>query len=186
MGFRLEVMTETTEPTAIYAGDTVAWTKSLPDYPAPVWVLTYSFVRDGGAITITATASGSEHAVSVPNSTTSAWIPADYTWTAYVSDGTSRFTVETGAIRIKANPAAGGYDSRSQCKRTLDAVNALLEGRAGADVSSYSIGGRSVTKMAVTELLVWKSKLEGEYQRELAADRAARGLGSGRKILTRF
>lgn len=179
-------MTETIEPTSVYAGDTVAWTKTLSEYPASLWTLTYSLVRDGGSITITATASGDAHAVSVAKATTATWLPAEYTWTAYVSDATNRFTVETGTIRIKANPAAGGYDSRSQAKRTLDAVNALLEGRAGSDVSSYSIGGRSVSKMPVTELLTWKSRLEAEYAREVAADRIARGLGTGRKIVTRF
>jgi hypothetical protein len=184
--YRLETMTQTTEPTSVYAGDTVAWTKVLSDYPASLWTLTYSLVRDGGSITIVATANGDAYAISVPAATTATWLPAEYTWTAYVSDVSSRFTVETGAIRVKANPASGGYDARSQCKRTLDAVNSLLEGRASSDVSSYSIGGRSISKMAISELILWKSKLEAQYAGEIAADRIARGLGTGRKILTRL
>ena len=179
-------MTQTTEPTAVYAGDTVAWTKVLGDYPASVWTLRYSLVRDGGSIAITATASGDQHVVSVPAATSATWIPAEYVWTAYVTSGTDRYTVETGTIQVKANPTAGGYDSRSQVKRTLDAINALLEGRTVSDVTSYSIGGRSVSKMAISELLVWQSKYQSMYASEMAADRVARGLATGRKILTRF
>jgi hypothetical protein len=37
-------MTATSEPVRITAGDTVAWTKALPDYPASAgWVLKYRF-----------------------------------------------------------------------------------------------------------------------------------------------
>lgn len=179
-------MTETTEPLSVYAGDTVAWTKSLTDYPASVWTLAYAFVRDGGSISITATASGDTHSVSVAAATTAAWIPAEYTWTSYATSGAVRHIVETGGIVVKANPESGGYDARSQVKRTLDAVRALIEGRTVSDVSSYSIGGRSISKMSITELLTWKSKYEAEYAREVASDRLSRGLGTGRKIVTRF
>ena len=179
-------MTATTEPSSVYAGDTVAWTKSLNDYPATAWTLYYALQRDGGSISIEASADGNTHSVSVAAATTATWVPATYQWTAYVSDGTNRYTVETGEITIKPNPTAGGYDTRGYAKRMLDAIEALLEGRATSDVSSYSIGGRSLSKMSVSELVQWRQKFRREYESEKAAERVARGLNTGRKILTRF
>ena len=51
----------TTEPTSIIAGDTLAWTKSLADYEASLWTLTY-YLRGPSAQTITATTSGGDFA----------------------------------------------------------------------------------------------------------------------------
>lgn len=176
----------TTEPSAVYAGDTIAWTKSLPDYPASQWTLTYALMRAGVAYTVTATANGDLHEVSVPASTSDDWTPGEYTWMATVTSGATRHTVESGAITIRANPQGASHDARSQVKRMLDAINALIEGRATSDVSSYSIGGRSLTKLSISELLTWKSKYEQWYAAEVAQNRLARGLVTGRKILTRF
>ena len=174
------------EPSTIFAGDTLTWSKSLEDYPASAWTLTYSFVRQGKSISVTASAEGNAHRVSVAASTTATWLPGTYLWTSYATSGSERYTVETGELVIKPNPAAGGYDTRSYVKRVLDAIEALIEGRAAADVDSYSIGGRSLSKMPIAELLKWRSQYRREYQAEQSADRLARGLGSGRKILTRL
>lgn len=174
------------EPTTVYAGDTIEWTKALGDYPATECTLSYSLVREGASISITASASGSEYAISVPAATSAAWQPGEYQWTSYVTSGATRKVIETGSLIIRANPAAGGYDTRSYVKRVLDAIEAMLEGRATSDVTSYSIGGRSVSKASVAELLAWRSQYRREYEREQAAARLERGLGSGRKILTRM
>ena len=74
------------EPTTIIAGDSVAWTKSLADYPAPTWTLKYRLVREGKSIEIVATASGSDHAIAVLPATSAGWLPGDYKWVAMVSD----------------------------------------------------------------------------------------------------
>ena len=59
-------MTATTEPARVTAGDTIAWTKTLSDYPASAgWVLAYTLINAGAKITITAAASGDDHAVTV-------------------------------------------------------------------------------------------------------------------------
>ena len=65
----------------------------------------------------------------------------------------------------------------------LDAIEALIEGRATKDVSSYSIAGRSLTRMTPDELVKWRST----YRAEVARQRNAGKPNGGRKItLARF
>jgi len=71
-------------------------------------------------------------------------------------------------------------------RNMLNAIEAVLEGRITADVESYSIAGRSITKIPVSELLVLRSKYKAEVQSQEAAENVSLGLGSGRKIKTRF
>ena len=62
----------TTEPTSITAGDSVAWTRSLSDYPASAgWSLAYTLINAAAKITINASAAGDDHAVSVSAATLS-------------------------------------------------------------------------------------------------------------------
>ena len=52
----------TKEPTEIFLGDSLAWTKTLSDYPATTWTLAYRLLaqQSAAAQTLTASASGSE------------------------------------------------------------------------------------------------------------------------------
>ena len=73
----------TTEPAAVNAGDTVRWRRALADYPASAgWALTYTLLNAAGKITITASAQGDDHLVSVPAATSAGWAAGDYAWRA--------------------------------------------------------------------------------------------------------
>lgn len=61
-----------------------------------------------------------------------------------------------------------------------------MEGKSTADVLSYSIGGRSISKMSPEELIKWRSFYKTEYQRELEAEGIARGEDNPRRIGVRF
>lgn len=97
-----------------------------------------------------------------------------------ISDSALR-TVESGHVSVKADPTS--QDARSHAEKVLDAIEALIEGRATKDVSSYSIAGRSLTRMTPDELVKWRSV----YRNEVAAQRNAGKVNGGRKItLARF
>ena len=68
----------------------------------------------------------------------------------------------------------------------LDLIESLLEGKATKDVSSYSIAGRSLNKMGVSELLEWRNYYKAEYNRELAKQRNENEDGSGNTIKISF
>ncbi len=182
-----------TEPDEIVAGTTVEWRREdLADYPAPTWTLTYRLVErkaDGMAIAITASASGTYHAVSVDKATTATWPPGTYLWAAYVDDGTKRLRVDSGTLRVVADLAAlpPGYDPRSHARRALEAIEAVLEKRASREDLMYRLpDGRQLQRIPTAELILLRDRYRAEVAREAEAERIANGLSAGRLILTRF
>lgn len=184
-------MTETPsyEPQSIIKGDTLKFKKSLPDYSAADgWTLAYTFLGPTKQ-TVTATADGADFLVSA---STSAWTAGDYAYQGKVSKGAEVYTVSTGSITVKPALADGtaGTDQRSQTKRILDALLAAFEGRASRTDLQYSIsvGGssRTIQSMTHAELLTAIKQYRQWYAAEQTAERINKGLGTGRKILTRF
>ena len=174
------------EPTNIIAGDTVAWTKTLEDYPAPTWTLTYRLVKVGKSFEIATTASGADHAVSVLPAVTAAWVPGEYAWVALVTDGTNRYTAATGRLTIQPDPAGAEYDPRSTAKVMLENVEAYLRDPTNLAAASYSIGGRSLSRWSRAELIEERSRLQMEVRGEEAVERMAAGLGNPRRLYVRF
>lgn len=182
-------MTATTEPTRVTAGDTIAWTKSFSDYPASAsWVLSYTLINSAAKITVTATASGADHLVSVPAATTANWTAGNYTWHAVVTKATERYTVGTGQIVVAPNLAAAStYDTRTSARKALEAVNTALETYgAKAYMHSFEIAGRKQQFATPGEFLAFRSKLMAEVAREDNATRLAAGLAPKNQLQVRF
>ena len=68
----------------------------------------------------------------------------------------------------------------------VEKIESLLEGRADADVSSYSIAGRSLSKLTIDELLQWRDRYRAEWLREVRRERALNGKRTGGTVLVRF
>lgn len=97
-----------------------------------------------------------------------------------ISDSALR-TVESGFVTVMADPTS--QDTRSHAEKMLTAIEALLEGRALKDSASYTIAGRSLTRMTPQELMQWRSS----YRAEVSSQRNAGKPNGGRKItLARF
>lgn len=164
----------TEEPQSLVAGDTLQFDRDIDNFlPADGWALSYALICAGNApIFINGgmvTSTGSTFNVNVPGSTTEAWTPGKYQWAALITGignfAGQRFTVGTGAIEIKPDPAHA-TDLRSDAKRNLDAIDAVLQKRAGADVQSYEIHGRKLVKMQLKELLQLRSYFAQIYKQE--------------------
>ena len=177
-------------PLSAIAGDSLSWRKQLPDYPAPTWVLTYTIINALAKITVVSVADGDDHLVTVPAATTSAWAPGEYTVVATVSDGTDRYTVESGKITIAQDLAAkaAGFDTRSTARKALDDMRAALAKwiSTNGHVTTYVIDGVNRTFASAADLQQRISWLEKEVAREEAAARIAAGLGTGRRVQVRF
>lgn len=181
------------EPLSFIAGETVLWEREFSDYPpADGWTLRYQLVKTGTKITFDGATVGTKYRVSLTSATTAAYASGLYSWQAYVTKSPGgveeRHYVDQGTIEIKVNYAAqtGGHDARSHVKKTLDALEAMLEGRASLDQQAYTIQGRSLSRMPIEELITWRDKYKGYYQAELNAEKAAAGLGTKNRIYTRF
>ena len=182
-------MTATTEPGRVTAGDTVTWLKSLSAYPATdSWVLSYTLINATSKISITATASGADHLVSVAAATTAGWAAGMYTWVAVVTKAAERYTLGQGSITIAPNLAASAtFDTRTSAKKALEAVNTLLETYGHkAYMQGYEIDGRKQQFHTPGDFLAFRSKLMAEVAREDNAARIAAGLAPKNQISVRF
>lgn len=181
----------TNEPLELRAGDTWQWRREdLADYPAPTWVLTYRFVNASGAFEVVAAPDGSAHAVTVAASTTAGRTAGTYAWAAQVVNGSEKHTVDQGTLKVLPNlfagTAAAAADLRTHARKVLEAIEAVIEGRATLDQQEYTIGGRSLKRTPIADLLKLRNFYKAELEGELAAERLANGLGIGRKIQVRL
>lgn len=175
----------TIEPSTVTAGDTVKWQRSLPDYPASAgWLLKYA-LRGASAIDITA---DSNQLVNVPSSVTSSWAAGSYSVQGYVTLAGEQHTVYQGPLTIAPSLVAAGadYDGRSHAKRVLDAIEAVIEGRAARGDQEMTIDGTRLVKMSVEQLKTLRVYYRREYQAEQRKLAVASGKKNGRRVLMRF
>lgn len=174
------------EPTEIVAGTTVKWTKSLSDYSASEgWSLTYYFFNSDNHFSVEATSSGEDFQITIDASTSANYQPGEYKWQAIVTKGTEKYVVDSGYIKVLPSPTQA-VDWRSDIKKALDAIKAVIEGRATKDQASYQIAGRRLDRTPVPDLIALYDKLKKEYAKELKAEKLAKGESTGSKILIRF
>lgn len=180
------------EPSSFIAGDTVSWLKSFSGYSAADgWVLKYEF-RGNTRKTVTAAASGSDHLATITAVESAAYSAGAYTVTGYVVKASERHTVFRGRIEVEPDPAQGNsaFDGRSHARKALEAIEAVLEKRATREEMSYSIqfagSNRQLSLCPPAELIKMRNYYLSEVRKEEQAERIAQGLGTGRRILTRF
>ncbi len=180
--------TPTVEPDQIIAGDSVSWRKALADYPASAgWDLTYA-LRGPDKIDLDSSADGDAHLIDLAAADTANWAAGFYTWTLFAKMGGDRYTVAQGAVEILPDPAgiAAGADQRPHCKKVLDAIEALLEGKATRDQKTYEVDGVRIDRMEIAELLRWRVVYRREWRDYLRKQQVAKGKKRGNRVLVRF
>lgn len=176
----------TIEPTSLYRGLTLAFTKTLADFPATDgWELTYAIrPLDSGAIFIMATADGAGFAVSVAAGTTSTWPTGQHAMIGYVVKATEKYIVYDGEISIRPNPADAqsvSFDNRSYLERILDQLEEVIEEGCVREVIRYSFNGVDTEVWNLMDALKARDYIKGQI-----ANEEAMAAGRNRKILTRF
>lgn len=176
----------TTEPTTLTRGDSTKWTRGFSDYlPVDGWSLKYHFIAAGGKQVVTATDNGDGTFLATLMTTVSKLLTiGTWSWQAVVTKGSEQITLDAGIINVVAGFAETntGTDVRTQARRTLDAVNATLEGRASSDQLRVQVNGRSIERLSLTELRQWQAQLRTEVRAEELGDNA----GLGRNIKVRY
>ncbi len=180
------------EPREITIGSRATWSRSWSDYPAPAWVLTYYLLNPDRQLVIVAAADGEAHEVDVLPAAQGAWVAGDYLMTGAVANaatGDRRTVVDRVPLTLLPDPATltSGHDQRGHVQRVLDALTAVIEGKATHDQLSYSVEGVSIARMSPTELLAFRDRYVLLRQNELARERRAAGKrGKRSTILARF
>lgn len=178
----------------IVAGDTLDFSVSVADYPATDgWTLKYRLTPQftspvQAAVTLTAVADGADYDVQASPATTALWAAGFYTWARWVEKVGARQTLdEGGQLEVKADPSATvqGFDSRSHARIVLDAIEAVIQGRATKDQQEYTIGSRSLKLTALKDLEYLRDKYRNEVRAEENEERIDAGL-KGRRFLARL
>lgn len=179
----------TTEPASITAGDSVTWQRSLADYAADVWTLKYRLINATAKIDLTASASGTNHLISISTTASAAYAAGVYAWSAWVEKTGERVTIGTGTLTVKPDLAAQAvFDARSDAALIVDQLMAAYKSYTASNghVAEYEIAGRRMKYRSSADILDalnhWKAVLASEQR----AERIAAGLGAGNKLLVRF
>ena len=184
----------TTEPTSVVIGTLVQWKRAdLSDVYAPAtYDLIYNIRLKNGAgvdksVTATTANDGSFLATLTSNITTT-MVAGDYVWQAFISrkSDSAKISVGTGDIELLSNLDQNGADNRSHSAIMVTKIQSLLEGRADKDVSSYSIQGRSLAKMSITDLMMWRDYYRKEVAKEKQDALIAAGKASNATVKVRF
>lgn len=182
-----------TEPAEFTAGDFVQWKRAdiAQDYPPSAYTLTYIARLRGGLSSefhFVATNSSGVFLISATSATTAPIVSGEYYWQAEIkrNSDNAKLILEKGTWTVKPNLDQTGADPRSHAEIMLDKINALLEGRADKDVSSYSIQGRSIAKMGVAELTSWRDYYRKEVTKERQQAALANGKPTGTTVKVRF
>lgn len=171
------------EPIEIISGTTLKFTKNLENYkPEDGWTLTYIFANlDSKKEIIASDNSDSTHLVS---STLTGWTSCVYKWQAFVSKASERYLVDSGSLNVIADFAQHDrIDTRSHVKKALDALEAMIEGKATKDQTSYTIStpegsSRTLSRLSFNEVLDAHKYYKNLYENEQAKERRKNGLPS--------
>lgn len=183
----------TSEPESFVVGDYLAWKRTdlHTDYSNTLYTLKYSARLEGTGTTeieITAAASGTEYLIEEASATTAAYTPGVYHWQAYITriSDSERIQIGSGTFEALPNRDLSTADPRTHAKIVLDAIEATIAGRASQDQMSYSIAGRSLSRMPIDDLLKFRNEYKAEVAREERKQRLKDGKGASNNIFVRF
>lgn len=170
----------TREPGAFAAGETPRWTKTLDDFPASEgWELTYYLRGAGAGLDVSATADGDGFLVEVQAASTENLTPGSYRWQGWVSKDDESYQVADAPVVVKRGFAGVAaetvVETRSEVKQILDAIDAMIKGKATRDQQEYTIGDRQLRRLSITDLMAARKVYASLYAQELRRERVRRG-----------
>lgn len=182
----------TTEPQQFAIGDFVQWKREdiVGDYPVAThsaeWV---ARLASGSSteIKVAATEASTYYLFTIASTDSSAFTQGHYHWQLEITETatSNRIIIDTGTLDIDFD-LDNNVDPRSHAQVMIDKIESVLQGKADADVASYSINGRSLTKMSFEDLNSARDYYRKEYAKELQKERARQGDNTGATILVRF
>ena len=175
-------------PTEIVVGDYLLWRRNFPDYSPTTYTATYvaKIAASSSEIQVSSTASDGNFLFTVTSATSSGFTAGEYHWQLEMSDGTNRIVIERGIWTVLPDLDVGSADPRSHAEIMIAKIESILQGRADQDVASYSINGRSLTRMGVTDLTDWRDYYMAEIVKQKREYRKKLGQATGQTIRVRF
>ena len=173
------------EPTEIVVGDFIQWKRSdlVGDYPPASHSAEYvARIKGGGSseIKIAATEDPDYYLFTASSATSAAYESGHYYWQLEIVETSSgnRIVVDQSDWHVVPDLDDNQADPRIHAEKMIAKIETILEGKADSDVASYSIAGRSLSKMSFEELLEARDKYRGEvvqYENKLHVKRGKTG-----------
>lgn len=189
----------TTEPLTITQGEALAWERDLGLYPAGEWTAVYRLrgVRgEGAGLDIACTASGTAFRAEVTAAETQVLSPTMYEWQLWVTsldDPSVTRRAARGRVFVErgfTSSSTAASDTRSPAEAILEAIDAMIAGKATRDQQEFSIetqvGKRQLKRIPMTELIAARTYYAGLVARERQARRLAEGGGFFRNVHVRM
>ena len=173
-------------PKNIVAGVTLEIPITLTAYTAPDWSLSL-IMRGPDAINLSSVDDGSSHKITATATVSAAWVPGTYWFSLRAVDGVDVVEIEDGKIEITPDLGiqVAGYDGRGHVEKVLEAIEAVIEGRASKDQERYRINNRELQRTPINDLIALREKYRAEARKQSATKVRGNSL-LGRRVLTRF
>lgn len=181
------------EPTEIVVGDFIQWKKEniAQDYPTATHSAEYvARITGGGSneIKLAATETNGYYLFTVDSTTSADFAVGRYHWQLEITQTSSgnRLVVERGEFEAIPDLDVNQSDPRNHAEIMLAKIETILEGKADSDVGSYSIAGRSLTKLSFDELMIARDRYKREVNQHRREELIKRGKASSNTIKVRF
>jgi hypothetical protein len=152
---------EVGDPVTIIKGSYIAWRRAITLDPL-LYSLKYTFIPKiaGTSRVVTGAAAGAYWAFFVLGSTSNAWAEGAYNFDVSIvrlSDNEAS-VIASGGVNV----FAAASDRRSHAEIMVAKIESIMSGKADSDVESYTIAGRSISKMSPSDLMKWRDYYKGE------------------------
>ena len=183
------------EPLEVVVGDFIQWKRSdiVADYPPSAYSAEYvARITGGGESEIklpgTEPSGDDYYLFTVDSATSAAFSPGKYHWQLEITQTSSgnRVVVDIGDFEAIPDMDSNQADPRIHAEIMIDKIETILEGKADSDVGSYSIAGRSLTKMSFDELMAARDRYQAEVAKHNNKELLKRGKSNGSTIKVRF
>lgn len=184
-------------PLEITAGDLVIWRRDdlVELYPTADYAVSYSFqsLNNPNGQRLSFAVTGQEDSkgyyFELAGSTTLDLNHlGEFSYQVYVtrSSDSARITIDTGTVTVKTDLHSQNKETRIHAEIMVAKIETLLEGKPDSDVASYSIQGRSLTKMTYNELIQAREYCRREVVKHRNEEKIKSGRNTGNTVKVRF
>jgi len=181
------------EPASLVIGDFIQWKRAdlVNDYPTADYSAEYIARIDAGGsseVKIPATESSNYYLFTVASTDSASFDAGMYNWQLEITQTSTgnRVVVDRGHFEILVDLDANNVDPRTHSEIMVAKIESLLQGKADSDVSNYSIGNRSLTKLSFEELMNAREYYQREVVRHMNEERVRHGKTGSSTIRVRF
>jgi len=183
----------TVEPSEVVVGDFIQWRRTdlSEHYPNDEYTARYVARITGGGnteIEVEGAAYQSDYLFTVSSVDSSNFVAGYYHWQLEIerNSDNERIVIDRGAFDAIVDLDTGGADPRTHAEVMLTKIETMLEGKADSDVANYSINGRSLTKLSVSELIEWRDYYRAEVTKQKRMEQIKLGRRTPAGIKVRF